>query len=217
MTARNGGSSQAESALRRSLQRAAHTRLLSLILEPPRPGRQAALRAFVEGTPIDLGIDLSPLLDGDDGTVAEEHFSLLGVRGPISCHASDHRDEGFADKGPILADIAGFYRAFGFEGPIREAPDHFANLCGFLAFLALKEGYAAYLGEVEEAQVAREAERALLDTHLHPYLGRFAEQLAGRAPARGVYATVAACAAALEPEEAAAARRGSGEGPREPR
>jgi len=183
--------------LRADLARAADYRLLSVLLETPSDERQARLRALMAATPLPEGPDLTRVLAADDTAVAAEHFRVLGAAGPVSGAASDYIEGGYADKGPILGDIGGFYRAFGFELTIREAPDHFANLLAFLSFLAVKQAWTDHHGDPEEAEVAREAESKLLERHVHPYLGRFAVRLAEHAPEGGVYRDIAARVAAL--------------------
>ena len=170
------------------------------------------LRALWNETTAEHGVDLGPALGPDDDAVEAERCRLLGSAGSVSAYASDYVRDGYADKGPILGDIAGFYRAFGFEAKLAEAPDHFANLLSFLALLAVKQAYAEYHGNAEEAEVAKDAESKLLAEHLHPYLGRFAARLAVCAPEEGVYAAVAAglteAAAKWEAENPAAAIAG---------
>lgn len=179
-------------AVRPHLDRAARRRFLGLLLEPPRRGRQAALRALaLEIPPGEALADLGPALRPSDDEVEAEHFRVLGAGGAVSACASDYVEGGFADKGPILADIAGFYRAFAFEPGAREAPDHFACMFEFLAFLALKQAYAALGSEPEQAEVAAAAERAFIAEHVAPYLARFAERLAAAARAGGAYEAIA--------------------------
>ncbi|MBI3098585.1 MAG: molecular chaperone TorD family protein [Planctomycetes bacterium] len=124
-----------------------------------------------------LGEDLDPILDLSEESAAAEHFRIFRPAGPISPLASDHIGSGFADKGPILADIAGFYRAFGFTPLAGEPPDHLASMLAFLSFLALKQAYALHAGLDEEAAIAREAEEKFLATHLTGPLTRFLDAL----------------------------------------
>jgi len=189
-----------DARMRPALERAVRYRFLALLLEPPRAGRQETLRALAREARFGGELDLTPALAPDDAAVEVEHFRLLGEAGRVSCAASAYVREGFADKGPILGDIAGFYRAFGWTPPCRETPDHFANLFAFLAFLTLKEAYAAHREDTEEAEVARDAEAKLLSRHVHPYLGRFAERLRDHAPEGGIFQVAAALATGLSEE-----------------
>ncbi|MDP3937529.1 MAG: molecular chaperone TorD family protein [Deltaproteobacteria bacterium] len=79
-----------------------------------------------------------------------------------------------------LADIAGFYRAFGVEvEPGTERPDHIAVELEFMHLLAVKELVAGQSGgQEEQAQICREAQRAFLKDHLGRWSGRLRERLA---------------------------------------
>lgn len=74
-----------------------------------------------------------------------------------------------------LADIAGFYRAFGFE--IKgERPDELAAELEFCALLALKEGLALEGRRKSKANLCRDAARLFVRDHL----GRWAENIGRR-------------------------------------
>jgi TorA maturation chaperone TorD len=77
-----------------------------------------------------------------------------------------------------LADIAGFYRAFGLgvEDRGSHRPDHVATECEFMAFLAMREKLALEASDPEMLEVIVAAERAFLVDHL----GRFARAFGGR-------------------------------------
>ena len=79
-----------------------------------------------------------------------------------------------------LADIAGFYRAFGFSvgGPVRERPDHLAAELEFMHVLALKEAHALLTGVIEHAEVCVDAQGKFLGEHLGVWVGLFAQSLA---------------------------------------
>jgi DMSO reductase family type II enzyme chaperone len=77
-----------------------------------------------------------------------------------------------------LADIAGFYRAFGVEvTPGSERPDHIAAELEFMHLLAVKELVAGREEQSEErVKICRDAQRAFLRDHL----GRWSDTLGGR-------------------------------------
>ncbi|MFQ5873874.1 MAG: molecular chaperone, partial [Dehalococcoidia bacterium] len=77
-----------------------------------------------------------------------------------------------------LADIAGFYRAFGVEvSPGSERADYITTELEFMHLLAVKESIALQEeGEGEHAEVCRGASRAFLRDHL----GRWAPRLGAR-------------------------------------
>lgn len=78
-----------------------------------------------------------------------------------------------------LADIAGFYRAFGFTvgGEVRERPDHLAVELEFMHLLTLKEAHALATGLTEAATICGEAQARFLADHLGVWIDLFAESL----------------------------------------
>jgi TorA maturation chaperone TorD len=78
-----------------------------------------------------------------------------------------------------LADIAGFYRAFGFQtgGTVRERPDHLAAELEFMYLLALKEAYAAANSMPEQVEICVDAQRKFLQDHLARWIGSFCRSL----------------------------------------
>jgi DMSO reductase family type II enzyme chaperone len=74
-----------------------------------------------------------------------------------------------------LADIAGFYRAFGLE-IAGERPDELAAELEFCGLLALKEALAREDGDREHATVARKGSQLFMRDHL----GRWAENIGRR-------------------------------------
>lgn len=88
---------------------------------------------------------------------------------PAHALAANHR----------LADIAGFYRAFGLAvAPGGELPDHLAVELEFLQCLAVKEALAREReGYGEHAETCRSASCSFLREHLALWVPRFAEPL----------------------------------------
>lgn len=97
-----------------------------------------------------------------------------------------------------MADIAGFYRAFGFNigGKVRERPDHLAAELEFMHVLALKEAYAFENGVAEHLEICAEAQCKFLQEHLGKWVGLFAKSLA-RSAADGPYVALARFASAF--------------------
>lgn len=71
-----------------------------------------------------------------------------------------------------MADIAGFYRAFGFNFD-GERPDHVCLELEFMRILSLKEAMALQVGDQEKLDVTINAEREFLSSHI----GRWTEAL----------------------------------------
>jgi TorA maturation chaperone TorD len=107
-------------------------------------------------------------------------------------------------KAMQLADIAGFYTAFGMTAAGRQpdADDHIGAELEFIGVLALKEAWALAEGQADNARIARDAQRAFLDEHL----GRWGEAFAARVldtAAHGLYASAARLLRAWLGEECA--------------
>lgn len=79
-----------------------------------------------------------------------------------------------------LADIRGFYLAFGFDmgGAVRERPDHLAVELEFLHVLALKEAHARLHGVAEQVEVCVAAQAKFLGDHLGTWVDLFVQSLA---------------------------------------
>lgn len=77
-----------------------------------------------------------------------------------------------------LADISGFYRAFGVEPSDsgHERADHIAVELEFMGYLAVKEAHALETGRSEEASLCRDAQKKFMEDHL----GRWGEDFAAR-------------------------------------
>ena len=115
-----------------------------------------------------------------------------------------------------LADVAGFYRAFGLKiaSSFHERPDHIAAELEFMQVLALKEARALARGERANAGICRRAQARFLKEHLGRWLAPYAERLS--AVSHNFYARLASLARWLaawdadrlgvEPEIAAALR-----------
>jgi len=82
-------------------------------------------------------------------------------------------------KGQELADILGFYRAFGL-GPSKrrkELPDHIAVELEFMSLLLQKEAYARLNGWSEKVEVSIDAQRKFLRDHLAIWVFNFCDRV----------------------------------------
>jgi TorA maturation chaperone TorD len=107
----------------------------------------------------------------------------------------------------MLADVSGFYRAFGFAPADRnsERPDHIAIELEFMAcLLELERDAAAGIADDRRhrRQVCREAQAAFLQQHLACWAPTFAVLL-DNADDSGFYSAAGAFLAALVPAERA--------------
>ena len=128
--------------------------------------------------------------------IATDHQALFGgtVRVPPY--------EGSYELGPIrqgrqMADIAGFYRAFGAEahGPAAERPDHVGCELEFLAFLELRHLAAVGEGDDASAALVDEIGTAFLRDHAGRWLPAFFASLWRAATQAPLYRALAALGA----------------------
>jgi DMSO reductase family type II enzyme chaperone len=142
-----------------------------------------------------------------------EHRRAFGLTGSL-CYETEFGLPHEFRQSQELADLAGFYRAFGFNvgGRVRERPDHLAVELEFMHVLALKEAFAHDKGIAEQAEVCAEAQRRYLQDHLGRWIAPFAESLA-RSAKNGLYVALARFAAAFVLADAE--RLGAQVGPRQ--
>ncbi|MEX1015964.1 MAG: molecular chaperone TorD family protein [Phycisphaeraceae bacterium] len=105
-----------------------------------------------------------------------EHHRLFdaGIACPINESAYVRRD-----KGAIIGDVCGFYRAFGFQ-PAAESgdkPDHLACELEFVAMLLLLRAHAQQAGVSEQAQLTEQALADFASDHLDAWLLSFCSRL----------------------------------------
>jgi putative dimethyl sulfoxide reductase chaperone len=94
-----------------------------------------------------------------------------------TAHAPQTPQEGLT-RNFELADIAGFYRAFGVEvTPGSERVDHIAAELEFLHLLAVKAAHAEHCGDSENAEICRDASAAFLRDHLARWCSRLSAWL----------------------------------------
>jgi TorA maturation chaperone TorD len=145
-------------------------------------------------------------------TVAERRREYIRVFGLATCRECPpyeteyHKAEEVFFRSQQMADVAGFYHAFGLTpgGSSRERPDHLALELEFMALLLMKERQAgtgdAASPEGDEAQICRAARESFLRDHLSWWVPSFA--LAMRLKAEdGFYAGVGRVLSALMPVE----------------
>lgn len=158
------------------LERSAAWSFASLALQLPDPARIDEMSSLVPSLAPDLrplarAVVAPPFTDWEG-----EFFAVLGPGGNPASESSYER-AAIATRGPLLADVAGYYEAFAYRPQLQEVPDHAAVELGFAAFLALKIAFAAHEGRVDESSVAVEACHTFLSAHLDSWLGCFCDAL----------------------------------------
>jgi TorA maturation chaperone TorD len=175
-----------ESEIARALTRAAIYRLLGSAFAHPSPSTVAAVAEAAELAARAAGLVVAARLrelataaraSGPD-EVARAYVSAFERPGGCSPYEGSYGAAPLlAGKGAALADIAGFYAAFGMTPGAAEVEDHIAAELEFMSVLALKEAAALVEGVAEHVEVTRNAETAFLRDHLGRWGGAFAEAL----------------------------------------
>jgi DMSO reductase family type II enzyme chaperone len=177
----------AEYPIRHDLARAGFYRMLALGFRYPDSGsleefgrvRQlhtAGEWLFPDLDPGLLAFDV-PAVD----TLTDEYLRLFDRKVACSPYESEYGmgNKSFT-KTRDLADISGFYKAFGMElaETADDLYDHIAVELEFMSVLCLKAAYARSEGLAEGLEVTAEAEVTFLTDHLGRWGSHFAEQLA---------------------------------------
>lgn len=186
--------------VQRAFVRGAAYELLSLAFLYPEAAaeeRQIALAADLVAHPLAAEGELGPAVARYRDALTALSWEALGpchlalFAGEVLCspHETEYLRDPFA-RPPGLADIAGFYHAFGLrlgeEHPT--APDHIATELEFMSLLARKQAYAALRAHddpadwAERAAITHDATRAFLAEHLGRWVEPFTTELAERAP-----------------------------------
>ena len=132
------------------------------------------------------------------------HRFAFGVAASAPPYETEYGQPHAFRQSQELADIVGFYRAFGFDvgGDVRERPDYLGVELEFMYLLACKQAYAIAEGLVEAAEVCHDAQRKFLCDHLARWIGVYARRLNDQAQGGHVYAALADLAATFVGEDA---------------
>lgn len=116
-----------------------------------------------------------------DSLLQHEYDRLFCHRTTILCpiYEVEYDENRAVSQGAILADIAGFYRAFALELAVNERPDHLALELEFMSFLAYKEALALQNNLQEQAALCRDAQKKFLEAHVGRWAHVFATKLLG--------------------------------------
>ena len=110
-----------------------------------------------------------------------EYDTLFGQSEELPCppYETSYNTEQVFSTPRKLADIAGFYRAFGLStsGTWHDRVDHVAAELEFMHFLTFKEAHAIASGKQSEAQLTMDASLKFLKEHVLEWIGSFAENL----------------------------------------
>lgn len=112
-----------------------------------------------------------------------EHARLFSLSAPVRCppYETEYHVAHVFLKTQRLADVAGFYRAFGLHLKEKDRVDHISAEAEFMSWLYLKEAYALETGQGEKAWTCKEARRKFLEDHLGAWIPAFSAALAAEA------------------------------------
>jgi nitrate reductase assembly molybdenum cofactor insertion protein NarJ len=167
--------------------------LASALASYPQPGLSDALDALFEGSGAAVPAELRTLIrewtspdrleDLQSGYIA---LFDNGKEASPACETEYDRRR-VAGKGAALSDIAGFYRAFGFElDPEREAremPDHAGIELEFHALMRMKAIHLAEVGDLDGSEIVADGMAKFLAAHLGRFVGAIARRPAVAADA----------------------------------
>lgn len=123
-------------------------------------------------------------------------------RGTVPAYETSYEPGTGSAGGPTfqMADIAGFYGAFGFE-VTGERPDHIVPQLEFLALLLVKEAYSLIAEDRDGAAICAEARGKFVAEHLGrwlPLLAQRARETEGGEPLADLAGTIADLASARD-------------------
>lgn len=120
------------------------------------------------------------------------YHSIFGPGGPAPPREVTYRS--WVQPGYLLAELAAFYNAFSYQPITAETPDHIAVEAGFIAYLRLKEAFAAECGDRESADITAAAARRFIAAHL----AKFTDQITRSLASSGIEYLALASAALLK-------------------
>ncbi len=134
-----------------------------------------------------LEIDFDPaslevLLDPGQGCLQElqgEHNRLFATTAAAPCRETSYEADQTVRRAVELADISGFYQAFGLHLAASLEPDSLVAQLEFMALLLQKQLYARREQDEEGQQVCSQALESFLHDHLGRWYGLFALRLRG--------------------------------------
>lgn len=135
---------------------------------------------LAEDLPVALGLARQAWDHAADVPAGAEYARLFLSSAPCPPHETAYGDgRRFAGRTAELADISGFYSAFGLglSESQPDLPDHVSAELEFYSLLLVKAAYADLQGMVEEREISENAGRLFLESHLGRWAAAFAARL----------------------------------------
>jgi nitrate reductase assembly molybdenum cofactor insertion protein NarJ len=92
------------------------------------------------------------------------YLALFGPAGSVPIREVAY--QGGVQLGYLMAELSGYYHAFGYQPASEETVDHLATEVGFVSFLKLKQAYASFHAAHDQARFARDAAGAFCREHI---------------------------------------------------
>lgn len=149
----------------------------SLSTEYPTEETRDTLRELASTGALEPALTPLALAVGQDLPLVQDKYSWLFElpKERVPLHETEHGRMRGMSKGNDLADISGFYLAFGLQSDgSKEMVDHLAVQLEFYAHLLLRQRAQTLAGNDEGTDVVRDARRKFL----HSHLGRFVDAVA---------------------------------------
>lgn len=162
---------------RQTLKIAAEWRLLSLLLQRPRPGWREELTAM--STELEDERLLQAVSLSRDAT-EEQYLALVGPGAPVSPREVAYA--GISDPGHLLAEVMAFYKAFAYSPNSEDPVDHIAVETGFIGYLSLKDAFAQASDFSDAIEATRSSLHHFLESHYARLVRGFAERLQNSGP-----------------------------------
>ena len=193
------------------VQRAAWFKVFSLLFRFPDEEIVELVKTVVAGLPTEvLNVDLrgrvqpfkQAIASSEPDEFVTEYSRLFTGGGLCRTNENDYEKLSFSMT-EKLADVAGFYEAFGFEmtAGVGERPDFIGTELDYINLLLLKQAYALKNGWSEHAEVSGNSLNSFLDSHFVNWVPKLCIALGELATTGGVYATAADALAALVDSE----------------
>ncbi|GIW44908.1 MAG: hypothetical protein KatS3mg077_2190 [Candidatus Binatia bacterium] len=117
--------------------------------------------------------------EADGGVLAGEYLRLFERESACSPREGTWNVRPVSGRPPLLADIAGFYHAFGvgLHEQFGDTEDHIAAELEFLSFLSLKLAYACACDHAEGTEIVRTAIQSFWRDHLGSFVVPFSRAL----------------------------------------